>query len=50
MKNKVNVNGDPRALKRLKSACKRAKIILSYVVTTSIEVDNLFKASIFILQ
>jgi len=42
-KNKVDVSGDPQALRRLKGACERAKMILSYVVTTSIEIDNLFQ-------
>ena len=42
-KNKVDIRGNPRALRRLKSGCERAKRTLSYVVTTNIEVDSLFE-------
>ncbi|KAK7374832.1 hypothetical protein VNO80_08275 [Phaseolus coccineus] len=41
--NKVDISGNPRALRRLKNACERAKRTLSYVVTTNIEVDSLFQ-------
>ncbi|KAL3010709.1 hypothetical protein AAZX31_07G158500 [Glycine max] len=42
-KNKVDISGNARALRRLRSACERAKRILSYAVTTNIEVDALFQ-------
>ncbi|KOM28561.1 hypothetical protein LR48_Vigan549s011600 [Vigna angularis] len=42
-KSKVDISGNPRALRRLKSACERAKRTLSYAVTTSIEIDGLFE-------
>ncbi|KAK7374831.1 hypothetical protein VNO80_08274 [Phaseolus coccineus] len=40
-KNKVDINGNPRALRRLRTACERAKRTLSYAVDTTIEVDAL---------
>ncbi|TKY64858.1 Mediator of RNA polymerase II transcription subunit 37c [Spatholobus suberectus] len=42
-KNKVNISGNPRALRRLRNACERAKRTLSYAVSTIIEVDALFQ-------
>ncbi|WVZ10746.1 hypothetical protein V8G54_015276 [Vigna mungo] len=42
-KNKVDISGNPRALRRLRTACERAKRILSYDITTDIELDALFK-------
>ncbi|WVY95622.1 hypothetical protein V8G54_027773 [Vigna mungo] len=42
-KRKVDISGNPRALRRLKSACERAKRTLSYAVTTNIEIDGLFQ-------
>ncbi|XP_027907651.1 probable mediator of RNA polymerase II transcription subunit 37c [Vigna unguiculata] len=42
-KNKVDLSGNPRALRRLKNACERVKRTLSCVVTTDIEVDCLFQ-------
>ncbi|XP_027913459.1 probable mediator of RNA polymerase II transcription subunit 37c isoform X2 [Vigna unguiculata] len=42
-KNKVDISGDPRALRRLRTACEKAKRILSYDITTDIELDALFK-------
>ncbi|KAL2329576.1 hypothetical protein Fmac_017157 [Flemingia macrophylla] len=42
-KNKMDISGDPRAVRRLRSSCERAKRILSYDVTTDIELDALFK-------
>ncbi|RDX58016.1 putative mediator of RNA polymerase II transcription subunit 37c, partial [Mucuna pruriens] len=42
-KNKVEISGNPRALRRLRSACQRAKMTLSYDVTTDIELDALFE-------
>lgn len=35
-KNKVDVNGNAKALKRLRTACERAKRTLSFAVTTNI--------------
>ncbi|XP_020225469.1 probable mediator of RNA polymerase II transcription subunit 37c [Cajanus cajan] len=46
-KNKVDISGNPRALRRLRSACQRAKKILSYDVTANIEVDALFQGTDF---
>ena len=40
-KNKVDISGNPRALRRLKTACERAKRTLSCTVVTSIEIDAL---------
>ncbi|RDX97453.1 putative mediator of RNA polymerase II transcription subunit 37c, partial [Mucuna pruriens] len=42
-KNKVDISGNPRALRRLRAACERAKMKLSYVVITKIELDSLFR-------
>ncbi|MED6138530.1 70-kilodalton heat shock protein [Stylosanthes scabra] len=42
-KNKVDVSGNPRALRRLRSACERAKRALSFAVDTIVEVDALFQ-------
>ncbi|WFD00231.1 Heat shock protein ssb1 [Malassezia yamatoensis] len=41
-KNKVEIGGDARAVRRLRSACERAKRTLSSVTQTSVEVDSLF--------
>ena len=38
---KEDISGNPRALRRLRSACERAKRTLSHAVTASIEVDSL---------
>jgi len=40
-KNKVDISGNPKALRRLRSACERAKRTLSHAVDTTIEVDSL---------
>ncbi|XP_052116746.1 heat shock cognate 70 kDa protein-like isoform X3 [Arachis duranensis] len=40
-KNKVDVSGNPRALRRLRSTCERAKRVLSFAVDTIVEVDAL---------
>ncbi|KAL2329577.1 hypothetical protein Fmac_017158 [Flemingia macrophylla] len=40
-KTKVDISGNPRALRRLRTACERAKRTLSYAVDTIIEVDAL---------
>jgi len=42
-KNKVDITGNPRALRRLRTACERAKRVLSFTTVTTIEVDCLFK-------
>ncbi|XP_022635812.1 probable mediator of RNA polymerase II transcription subunit 37c [Vigna radiata var. radiata] len=42
-KRKVDIGGNPRALRRLRSACEKAKRTLSHAVTANIEVDNLFQ-------
>lgn len=42
-KNKVDITGNSRALRRLRTACERAKRTLSFAVVTTIEVDSLFQ-------
>ncbi|CAK8531486.1 unnamed protein product [Lathyrus sativus] len=42
-KNKVDISGDPKALRRLRTACERAKRSLSFLVVATIEVDSLFQ-------
>ncbi|CAJ1841585.1 unnamed protein product [Sphenostylis stenocarpa] len=42
-KYKVDIRGNARALRRLRSACERAKRTLSSTLTTSIEIDALFQ-------
>ncbi|WFD16132.1 Heat shock protein ssb1 [Malassezia arunalokei] len=42
-KNKVDMSNDARALRRLRSACERAKRTLSSVTQTTVEVDSLFQ-------
>ncbi|CAL5184221.1 unnamed protein product [Lathyrus oleraceus] len=42
-KNKVDINGNPKALRRLRTACERAKRSLSFLVVATIEVDSLFQ-------
>ncbi|CAL5191509.1 unnamed protein product [Lathyrus oleraceus] len=42
-KNKVDITGNPRALRRLRTACERAKRVLSFSVVTTVEVDSLFQ-------
>jgi len=41
-KNKVDISGNPRALRRLKTACESAKRSLSFLVVATIEIDSLF--------
>ncbi|KAL5057196.1 hypothetical protein RYX36_028800 [Vicia faba] len=41
-KHKVDISPNPRALRRLRTACERAKRILSFAFVTTIEVDSLF--------
>ncbi|XP_047154772.1 heat shock cognate 70 kDa protein 2-like isoform X1 [Vigna umbellata] len=38
---KLDISGNPRALRRLRSACERAKRTLSHAVSATIEVDGL---------
>ncbi|KAF8201462.1 heat shock protein 70 family [Pholiota molesta] len=46
-KTKLDITEDPRALRRLRSACERAKRTLSSVTQTTIEVDSLFQGEDF---
>ena len=41
-KNKMDISGNKRALRRLRTACEKAKRILSSTVMTTIEVDSLY--------
>ncbi|KAI8925551.1 heat shock protein HSS1 [Entophlyctis helioformis] len=42
-KNKKDLSGNPRALRRLRTACERAKRTLSSAAQTSIEIDSLYE-------
>ncbi|KAL1293122.1 hypothetical protein AAHE18_19G049400 [Arachis hypogaea] len=42
-KNKVDISGNARALRRLRTACEKAKRTLSYSATATIELDAFFK-------
>jgi len=42
-KHKKDITGNPRALRRLRTACERAKRTLSSTAQTSIEIDSLFE-------
>jgi len=42
-KNKLDISGNPKALRRLRTACERAKRTLSFLVVAAIEVDALFQ-------
>ncbi|XP_061338336.1 heat shock cognate 70 kDa protein-like [Gastrolobium bilobum] len=42
-KKKVDISGNPRALRRLRTVCERAKRTLSFAVDTAVEVDALFE-------
>lgn len=42
-KKKVDISGNPRALRRLRTAGEKAKRTLSFAVTANIEVDSLFQ-------
>jgi L1 cell adhesion molecule like protein len=42
-KNKKDITGNPRALRRLRTACERAKRTLSSSAQTSIEIDSLYE-------
>ncbi|AES78225.1 putative Heat shock protein 70 family [Medicago truncatula] len=47
-KNKVDITGNSRALRRLRTACERAKRTLSFASCTTIELDSLFNGIDFI--
>ncbi|PPD88475.1 hypothetical protein GOBAR_AA31942 [Gossypium barbadense] len=42
-KNKKDISGNPRALRRLRTACERAKRTLSSTAQTTIEIDSLYE-------
>ncbi|XP_045805424.1 heat shock cognate 70 kDa protein-like [Trifolium pratense] len=42
-KNKLDISGNPKALRRLRTACERAKRSLSFLVVSTIEIDSLFE-------
>ncbi|KAG1365767.1 Heat shock cognate 70 kDa protein [Cocos nucifera] len=42
-KHKKDISGNPRALRRLRTACERAKRTLSSTAQTTIEIDSLFE-------
>ncbi|KAG4960239.1 hypothetical protein JHK87_036872 [Glycine soja] len=44
-KNKVDISGYPRALRRLRTACERAKRILSFEVATNIDLDGIVEGT-----
>lgn len=46
-KTKLDISDDPRALRRLRSACERAKRTLSSVAQTTVEVDSLSQGEDF---
>ena len=46
-KHKLDISDDPRALRRLRSACERAKRTLSSVTQTTVEVDSLYQGTDF---
>jgi heat shock protein 1/8 len=47
---KEDISGNVRALRRLRTACERAKMILSSTSESSIEVDSLYKGIDFYLS
>jgi molecular chaperone DnaK (HSP70) len=48
-KSKLDISDDARALRRLRSACERAKRTLSSVAQTTVEVDSLYQVCIDLL-
>ena len=46
---KVDISGDSRALRRLRTACEKAKMILSSATETTVEVDCLYNGIDFFL-
>src|SRR2546421_2614863 len=49
-KTKKDLSSDPRALRRLRTACERAKRTLSSATQTTIEIDSLFEGEDFNTQ
>merc|ERR1712227_986231 len=49
-KTKKDISGDPRALRRLRTACERAKRTLSNGAQTTVEIDSLFDGEDFNAQ
>ena len=49
-KTKKDMSGDPRALRRLRTACERAKRTLSNGTQTTVEIDSLFDGEDFNAQ
>jgi heat shock protein 1/8 len=49
-KTKKDISGDARALRRLRTACERAKRTLSSAATTTVEIDSLFDGEDFSAQ
>ena len=49
-KNKKDITGDARALRRLRTACERAKRTLSNATQTTVEIDSLFDGEDFNAQ
>ncbi|KFY92388.1 hypothetical protein V498_04988 [Pseudogymnoascus sp. VKM F-4517 (FW-2822)] len=49
-KTKKDMSGDPRALRRLRTACERAKRTLSNGAQTTVEIDSLFDGEDFNAQ
>ncbi|KAL4448440.1 hypothetical protein ABPG75_005659 [Micractinium tetrahymenae] len=43
----MDLSGSPRALRRLRTACERAKITLSSAVSAAVELDHLFEGNDF---
>ncbi|KAK8959938.1 Heat shock cognate 70 kDa protein 2 [Platanthera guangdongensis] len=46
-KHKKDIGGNPRALRRLRTACERAKRTLSSTAQTTIEIDSLYEGNDF---
>merc|ERR1712070_1205085 len=46
-KNKKDITGNPRAMRRLRTACERAKRTLSAAAQTGLEIDSLFEGDDF---
>ncbi|GAU23245.1 hypothetical protein TSUD_172740 [Trifolium subterraneum] len=48
-KNKVDISGNPKALRRLRTACERAKRTLSFVTEALIDIDAIYEGIDFYL-
>ncbi|RZC63703.1 hypothetical protein C5167_025457 [Papaver somniferum] len=46
-KNKVDISGNSRALRRLRTSCERVKRTLSSTAQTAIEIDSLYEGVVF---